>query len=156
MVEPFHIPSNWTKFRACDYGYGSYSAVVWFAVAPSEQLVVYRELYVSKVLATDLADMILDEEAEDGNIKYGVLDSSLWHKRGDTGPSLAEQMIMKGCRLDLLIEVEEVEYQVKMKYIDDYKLMNTPKNHVWFFLAHVLISSRNYLLYHWIKKIQKI
>jgi hypothetical protein len=27
-----------------------------------------------------------------------VLDSSLWHKRGDTGPSLAEQMIMKGCR----------------------------------------------------------
>ena len=26
------------------------------------------------------------------------MDSSLWHKRGDTGPSLAEQMIMKGCR----------------------------------------------------------
>jgi len=26
------------------------------------------------------------------------LDSSLWHKRGDTGPSLAEQMISKGCR----------------------------------------------------------
>jgi hypothetical protein len=71
---------------------------VWFAVAPSEQLVVYRELYVSKVLATDLADMILDLEAEDGNIKYGVLDSSLWHKRGDTGPSLAEQMISRGCR----------------------------------------------------------
>ena len=61
----------------------------------SEQLVVYRELYVSKVLATDLADMILELEAEDGNIKYGVLDSSLWHKRGDTGPSLAEQMIKR-------------------------------------------------------------
>jgi len=98
VVEPFHIPNNWVKFRACDYGYGSYSAVVWFAVSPSEQLVVYRELYVSKVLATDLADMILEAEAEDGNIKYGVLDSSLWHKRGDTGPSLAEQMTMKGCR----------------------------------------------------------
>jgi hypothetical protein len=98
VVEPFRIPNNWVKFRACDYGYGSFSAVVWFAVAPSEQLVVYRELYVSKVLATDLADMILDLEAEDGNIKYGVLDSSLWHKRGDTGPSLAEQMISRGCR----------------------------------------------------------
>ena len=98
VVEPYRIPSNWVKFRACDYGYGSYSGVIWFAVAPSEQLVVYRELYVSKVLATDLADMILDVEAEDGNIKYGVLDSSLWHKRGDTGPSLAEQMISKGCR----------------------------------------------------------
>ena len=98
VVEPFHIPSNWVKFRACDYGYGSYSGVLWFAVAPDEQLIVYRELYVSKVLATDLADMILEVEAEDGNIKYGVLDSSLWHKRGDTGPSLAEQMINRGCR----------------------------------------------------------
>jgi len=98
VVEPFDIPSNWVKFRACDYGYGSKSGVIWFAVAPNEQLVVYRELYVSKVLATDLADMILDVEAGDGNIKYGVLDSSLWHKRGDTGPSLAEQMIMRGCR----------------------------------------------------------
>jgi len=98
VVEPFRIPSNWVKFRACDYGYGSYSGVLWFAVAPNEQIVTYRELYVSKVLATDLADMILDLEAEDGNIKYGVLDSSLWHKRGDTGPSLAEQMIGKGCR----------------------------------------------------------
>jgi hypothetical protein len=98
VVEPFNIPNNWVKFRACDYGYGSYSAVLWFAVSPSEQLIVYRELYVSKVLATDLADMINELEAEDGNMKYGVLDSSLWHKRGDTGPSLAEQMIMKGCR----------------------------------------------------------
>jgi hypothetical protein len=98
VVEPFHIPSNWTKFRACDYGYGSYSAVVWFAVSPSEQLVIYRELYVSKVLAKDLAHMILRAEENDGPLRYGVLDSSCWHKRGDTGPSLAEQMIAEGCR----------------------------------------------------------
>tara|TARA_R110002012_G_scaffold211421_1_gene382180 strand:- start:1216 stop:2202 length:987 start_codon:yes stop_codon:yes gene_type:complete len=97
VVEPFDIPRSWSKFRACDYGYGSYSGVVWFAVSPDEQLIVYREMYCSKVIATDLADMIL--EAEDGEkIRYGVLDSSLWHKRGDTGPSLAEQMIMRGCR----------------------------------------------------------
>jgi hypothetical protein len=98
VVEPFHIPSNWTKFRACDYGYGSYSAVVWFAVSPSEQLVVYRELYVSKVLAKDLAHMVMRAEENDGPMRYGVLDSSCWHKRGDTGPSLAEQMIGEGCR----------------------------------------------------------
>jgi hypothetical protein len=98
VIEPFEIPNNWVKFRACDYGYGSYTGVLWFAVSPDEQLVVYRELYVSKVLAVDLADMVLEAEAGDGNIRYGVLDSSLWHKRGDTGPSLAEQMIMRGCR----------------------------------------------------------
>lgn len=97
VIEPFEIPANWPKFRACDYGYGSHTGVVWFAVAPDEQLIVYRELYVSKVLAADLAEMIL--EAEEGEkIRYGVLDSSLWHRRGDTGPSLAEVMILKGCR----------------------------------------------------------
>ena len=98
VVEPYDIPNSWAKFRACDYGYGSWTGVVWFAVSPSEQLVVYREMYVTKVTATDLADMILEAEAGDGTMRYGVLDSSLWHKRGDTGPSLAEQMIMKGCR----------------------------------------------------------
>ena len=98
VQEPYDIPKNWVKFRACDYGYGSKTGVLWFAVAPDEQLIIYRELYVSKVTAVDLADMVLQLESGDGNIKYGVLDSSLWHKRGDTGPSLAEQMIMRGCR----------------------------------------------------------
>tara|TARA_B110000285_G_scaffold55338_1_gene63005 strand:+ start:836 stop:2269 length:1434 start_codon:yes stop_codon:yes gene_type:complete len=97
VVTPFNIPSNWVKFRACDYGYGSYTGVVWIAVSPSEQLIVYRELYVTKVIATDLADKVMELESGE-SIRYGVLDSSLWHKRGDTGPSLAEQMIMRGCR----------------------------------------------------------
>lgn len=98
VVEPYDIPKSWAKFRACDYGYGSWTGVLWFAVSPSEQLVVYREMYVTKVTATDLADLVLEAEANDGTIRYGVLDSSLWHNRGDTGPSLAEQMNMKGCR----------------------------------------------------------
>jgi hypothetical protein len=54
-------------------------------------------LYCSKVTAADLAGLILDAEEGD-KIRYGVLDSSLWHNRGDTGPSLAEQMIIRGCR----------------------------------------------------------
>ncbi len=97
VVEPFDIPSNWTKYRACDYGYGSYSAVLWFAVAPDESIYVYRELYVTKVLAEDLADMVLELERNE-SIRYGVLDSSTWHKRGDLGPSIAERMIAKNCR----------------------------------------------------------
>jgi len=99
VTDVFTIPDNWRKFRACDYGYSSYSAVLWFAVDPAtEQLVVYREMYVSKYTAKDLAFAILDVERGDGQISYGVLDSSCWHKRGDTGPSLAEQMISVGCR----------------------------------------------------------
>lgn len=97
VVDPHQIPHDWTRFRSCDYGYGSYTSVIWFAVAPDNQLVVYRELYVTKVLAEDLADMVLEMEAGE-NIRYGVLDSSCWHKRGDTGPSIAERMVQKGCR----------------------------------------------------------
>jgi hypothetical protein len=97
VVEPYAIPSDWTRFRACDYGYGSFTAVLWFAVAPDESLVVYRELYVTKVLAEDLAEQVLTLEAGE-RIRYGVLDSSCWAKRGDTGPSIAERMILKGCK----------------------------------------------------------
>jgi hypothetical protein len=76
-IEPFKIPNNWTKFRACDYGYSSHTGVLWFAVDPvDEKLIVYRELYVSKVNSDDLADMILEME-EGENIRYGILDSSL-------------------------------------------------------------------------------
>lgn len=99
VIEPFDIPDSWPKFRAADYGYGSHTGVLWFAVTPEEALIVYRELYVSKTTAVDLADMIVDIERQaNERLRYGVLDSSLWHNRGDTGPSLAEQMIMRGCR----------------------------------------------------------
>lgn len=96
VVEPFEIPNEWKKFRACDFGYGSASGVLWFAVTPEDEIIVYRELYVSKRLAEDLAVDILEAEQEE-RISYGMLDSSCWHQRGDTGASIAERMIAKGC-----------------------------------------------------------
>jgi hypothetical protein len=97
VVEPFDIPSEWRKFRSCDFGYSSHSAVHWFAVDPDENLIVYRELYASKMTAIDLARAILSLERGE-NISYGVLDSSCWHQRGHLGPSIAEEMIREGCR----------------------------------------------------------
>ncbi len=98
--EPFKIPHTWKRFRSCDYGYGSYSAVHWFAVDPVyETLYVYRELYVSKHTGEMLADLILRTEREEGDrVMYGVLDSSCWHQRGSTGPVIAEAMIARGCK----------------------------------------------------------
>ncbi len=98
VCEPFEIPENWIRFRSCDFGYSSFSAVHWFAIDPNfETLYVYRELYVSKHTGRDLAKAILSlERGED--IVYGVLDSSCWHNRGQIGPSIAEEMIAEGCR----------------------------------------------------------
>ena len=98
VIEPYDIPTDWRRFRSCDYGYSSYSAVHWFAIDPSYgTLVNYRELYLSKHTGRDLAKAVI--EAEGGErIDYGVLDSSCWHNRGQLGPSIAEEMISQGTR----------------------------------------------------------
>lgn len=98
VIEPYKIPSSWRKFRSADFGYSSYSAVHWFAIDPIyETLIVYRELYVSKTTAIDLAQKIKQIETEaDERVMYGVLDSSTWHQRGHNGPSIAEEMIGQG------------------------------------------------------------
>lgn len=95
IIEPFDIPQEWRRFRSCDYGYSSYSSVLWFAIDPGDRLYVYRELYVSKYGPEKLAREILALERKE-KISYGVLDSSVWAKRGE-GPSPAEDMIMLGC-----------------------------------------------------------
>lgn len=98
VIEPFEIPDSWMKFRCADYGYTSHSAVLWIAVNPiDDQLVVYRELYVTRKTGVDLAHMILEAEAGDG-VRYGVLDSAVWANTGTFGPSPAEEMIQAGCK----------------------------------------------------------
>jgi hypothetical protein len=98
VVEPFDIPHEWRRFRSCDYGYSSYSAVHWFAIDPAyETLICYRELYLTKHTGRDLAKAVMEAEVGD-TIAYGVLDSSCWHNRGQIGPSIAEEMISMGCR----------------------------------------------------------
>ena len=98
ICEPFDIPPDWRRFRSCDYGYSSFSAVHWFAIDPSfETLYVYRELYLSKHTGKDLGAAVIEAEQGD-RIAYGILDSSAWHNRGQIGPSIAEEMISMGCR----------------------------------------------------------
>ena len=98
VIEPYEIPTDWRRFRSCDYGYSSYSAVHWFAIDPSyNTLVCYRELYLSKHTGRDLARAVLEAEGSD-RVDYGVLDSSCWHQRGQLGPSIAEEMISQGTR----------------------------------------------------------
>jgi Terminase-like family. len=97
VVKPFKIPEGWRRFRSCDFGYSTWSAVHWYAIDPNDTLYVYRELYVSKKTGRDLAQLVLEAE-KDEKVTYGVLDSSVWAMRGQSGPSIAEEMIHAGCR----------------------------------------------------------
>ena len=96
--EPFEVPTDWKRFRSCDFGYSSFSAVHWFTIDPNwGTLYVYRELYRSKDTGRDLAKAII--RAKEGDkVPYGILDSSCWHQRGMSGPSIAEEMIREGLR----------------------------------------------------------
>ncbi len=100
VIEPYDIPKNWRRFRSCDFGYSERqaSAVHWYAIHPvTDQLIVYRELYVNKHTGYELARRVLELESGE-SISYGVLDSSVWAVRGQSGPSIAEEMIAYGCR----------------------------------------------------------
>ena len=97
VCEPFEIPHNWTKFRAADWGYTKPACCLWFAVDYDDNVYVYRELYINKKNAEEFADMVLDLEANDEQIRYGVLDASAWQNKGDVGPTIAETMIRRGC-----------------------------------------------------------
>ena len=97
VVKSFDIPRNWMKFRAADWGYSSPACCLWFAIDFDNNIFIYRELYTKKLTADLFAQKVM--ELEDGEyIRYGVLDSSTWARRGDIGPSIAETMIQEGCR----------------------------------------------------------
>jgi hypothetical protein len=96
VVKRHAIPQSWRKFRAADYGYTSRAACVWFAINPEGQLVIYRELYTRLLNAPKFAQAVLDLEKDD-NVSYGIMDSSVFHHKGDAGVSIAEQMANQGC-----------------------------------------------------------
>lgn len=96
VTKAFDIPGSWMKFRSCDWGYSSPACCLWFAVDYDDCLYVYKELYTKGKPADEFARMVLDRE-QDESVRYGILDSSTWSKRGDVGPSIAETMIKAGC-----------------------------------------------------------
>ena len=96
IIEPFNIPSNWPKFRACDWGFSSPFCVLWMACDYDNVLYIYREYYGRGLTADIFAQNIRRIEQTD-NVQYGVMDSSVWSRRGDSGPPIPEIMRQHGC-----------------------------------------------------------
>ena len=97
VVQPFDVPRNWLRFRTCDWGYSSAACVLWIAVDFDNNFWIYREYYTKRVTAEIFAQQVLEREQNE-YIRYGILDSSTWARRGDAGPSIAETMIQEGCK----------------------------------------------------------
>lgn len=113
VVQPFTIPKHWTRFRSGDWGSAKPFSIGWWAVVsdtmvvenpygqkvtlPRGCLVRYREWYgaskpdVGLKMKNELIGAgIVEREATDGKIDYGVLDTACFAEDG--GPSIEEQM----------------------------------------------------------------
>lgn len=97
VIEPFEIPDNWLKFRACDWGYSSPACVLWFAMDFDNNIYVYREYYGKGKHADAFARIILEMDGGD-RISYGIMDGSAWSRRGEIGPAIPELMLREGLK----------------------------------------------------------
>jgi len=58
LISPFPIPREWRRIRSVDFGYNNPCIVQWWAISPDDEMYLYREVYHSNVLNSDLGDMI--------------------------------------------------------------------------------------------------
>ena len=108
VVAPHELPKHWVRFRSMDWGSARPFCVGWYAVSDGElqqyprgALVKYREWYGKsapnvglKLTAEQVADGILERQAEGEKIDLSVIDPAAFAQDG--GPSIAERMAKRG------------------------------------------------------------
>ena len=81
---PFAIPTWWRRFRAMDWGYNDPCCVLWLAVSPEGQIIVYRELYVRQMLSSQVAKKVRELTGGE-KMAYTVASPDAWQQRGLPG-----------------------------------------------------------------------
>lgn len=99
IIEPFSIPTHWTRYLGFDWGYRNPFCAVWGAVSsgknddgtesniPKGAIVIYRELWGKQQQNTDIAKRI--SELSKGEDIVSVADPSIF--KSDGGQSIADQ-----------------------------------------------------------------
>ncbi|MBQ7061253.1 MAG: phage terminase large subunit [Clostridia bacterium] len=106
VIEPFCIPENWRRFRSMDWGYNDPCCVLWHAVDGEGRVYTYRELYVRRMLAGDVASEVIRLSSSE-RIAYTVASPDMWQHRGAVlaanggfeGETIAELFAAKGLSL---------------------------------------------------------
>lgn len=102
VIEPFHVPREWTIYRGFDWGYSKPFSCGWYAIDREGRMYRIRELYGCTGEADvgvewtveRVADSIAEIEHTDpllaGRKIIGVADPAIWQENG--GESIAETM----------------------------------------------------------------
>lgn len=94
VVEPFHIPEDWRRYRTIDYGLDRL-ACLWIAIAPSGDAYVYREYCESNLPISLAAERILECTPKGEDIYATLAPPDMWSRSQESGKSKAE--IFAGC-----------------------------------------------------------
>ena len=87
IVDPFPIPPDWRRYRTIDYGLDRL-ACLWVAIAPNEDVYVYKELCESNLIISEAAAAIRKRNGED-KIYATLAPPDLWSRSQETGKSKA-------------------------------------------------------------------
>lgn len=106
VIREHAIPARWRRFRSMDWGYHDPCCVLWHAIGPEGRIITYRELYVNKLRADEVASRIVELTADEA-IAYTVASPDMWQKRGAVltgeggfvGESIAELFAKAGVPL---------------------------------------------------------
>ena len=97
VVEPFHIPEDWRRYRTIDYGLDRL-ACLWIAIAPSGDAYVYREYCESNLPISLAAEKILEFTPQGEQIYATLAPPDMWSRSQESGKSKAE--IFAGCGIN--------------------------------------------------------
>jgi phage terminase large subunit len=88
VIQPFPIPSHWTRFVTIDYGLDMLAGV-WIAIDERGFAYAYKEVNEPDLIISDAAQKVL--KVNDGDpIRLYYAPPDLWNRRQESGKSVAD------------------------------------------------------------------
>ena len=99
VVEPFDIPESWARLLAVDFGYVNPFVCQWWAVDGDGRMILYREVYKTRVLVEDVAEQIRALHGEEPRPVAVVADHDAENRATfEASFRLAHPRRYQGCR----------------------------------------------------------
>lgn len=62
LIDPVRIPAEWRRIKAIDFGFTNPASVLWLAQAPDGDIHVYKQIYKTAMLVSDMAAMVKSQD----------------------------------------------------------------------------------------------